>query len=73
MDAETREFYKKIKSFCARHCLSESAFGRSALSDPNFLSDLRAGRSPTRRTVCKVQKHMEKEDGKAECRRRQVD
>lgn len=49
----------EIERWCARHDMTESRFGREVLGDPNFVYQLRAGRSPTGRTVEKVRKFLE--------------
>jgi len=42
--------------------MMDSAFGRLAMGDPNFVSDLkRGGRSPTTRTIEKAERYMNKE------------
>lgn len=45
MDIPTpTELIEKIEAFIARHSMAETRFGRDAVSDPNLLSDLRAGK-----------------------------
>ncbi|WP_423606171.1 hypothetical protein [Sphingomonas sp. MS122] len=45
MDIPTpEELVAKIEAFIARHDMAETRFGRDAVSDPNLLSDLRAGK-----------------------------
>lgn len=39
-------FKKAVLSYVRRTGIAQAAFGRQALSDPNFVSDLRAGRRP---------------------------
>jgi hypothetical protein len=41
------EFLAELEEFLARSGMSASAFGKEVLKDPNFVSDLRAGRSPS--------------------------
>lgn len=51
MDNEARKFLASIEAFCAEHGMPVTTFGRLALSDFAFVSRLRAGRSPSLRTV----------------------
>jgi len=44
-----------IAAFIADHQMSERRFGELALNDKNFVMDLRAGRSPSLKTVARVQ------------------
>lgn len=52
------EFRKRVFAFIAKQNMTDSGFGRAALGDPNFVRDLRRGRSPGERTVLKVDKFM---------------
>jgi hypothetical protein len=47
-----------ISMFIADHGLSERRFGELALNDKNFVSDIRAGRSPSLNTVEKLRRFM---------------
>lgn len=40
-----------IEAHCAKNGIAESTFGALALNDPNFVTDLRSGREPRRKTV----------------------
>lgn len=44
----------RIQRYCAEHCIAESTFGRLAIRDPRLLSDMRAGRKLSRRTVERI-------------------
>ena len=57
MDAQTK-FLAEIESFCRRHDVSAKRFGQQAAKDPNFVSDIRNGRSPSLRTVERIRKFM---------------
>jgi hypothetical protein len=48
----------EIEAFCAHHRMSERGFGEQALNDKNFISDLRSGREPRRKTVAKAREWM---------------
>jgi len=62
MNKPTANLIKQIERFCARKRMMDSAFGRLAMGDPNFVSDLkRGGRSPTTRTIEKAERYMNKE------------
>jgi len=43
-----------IERHLRRTKMSTTRFGRDALGDPNFISDLRDGREPRRATVLRV-------------------
>jgi hypothetical protein len=47
-----------IATFISAHELSERKFGEMALNDKNFVSDIRAGRSPSLNTVEKLKRFM---------------
>jgi hypothetical protein len=40
-------FLNEIEAFLERSGMTPSAFGKGAVQDPNFVGDLRAGRSPS--------------------------
>lgn len=47
-----------IAAFVQAHNLSERKFGELALNDKNFVSDIRAGRSPSLNTVERIRRFM---------------
>lgn len=49
----------RIEAFCRKKDLSLTGFGRKACRDPNLVAQLRAGRSPTLRTLKKIEIFME--------------
>jgi len=55
---ESDKLLQRIEGFCERFGVTESRFGREALSDTSFIPDLRAGRAPTTRTVDRVERYM---------------
>lgn len=55
-------FVSEIEAFLKRSRMSASAFGRSAVGDPNFVGDLRAGRAPNLRLVEKVSEFIAARD-----------
>ncbi len=52
------QFLADIAEYCRRNDVAESAFGRQALNDPNFVSDVKNGRSPTNALMERVYKFM---------------
>lgn len=52
------ELLDRIETFCGDHNLRPSSFGRSALGDGSLIANLRAGRSPSLKTVNKVLRFM---------------
>lgn len=53
-------FKAEVEAFLERKGIEPTTFGRDALKDPNFVIDLRAGRSPHLRTIEKVRAFMRK-------------
>lgn len=51
-------FLAEIDSYLSLSGMSDTAFGKAAVGDPSFVSDLRAGRSPGLRLVDKVRKYI---------------
>lgn len=51
-------FLSEIADFIERAGMSASAFGRAAVGDPNFVGDIRDGRSPSLRIVDKARAYM---------------
>jgi len=58
MTTSNLAFLNEIEQFLARNSVDPSALGKNALSDPNFVFDLRNGRSPSSRTMDKVRAWM---------------
>lgn len=54
MDSVSQSFLSEIERFLATSGLEPTALGKQALGDPNFVFDLRKGRSPSTRTMDKV-------------------
>lgn len=48
------EFHDEVERFLSASQLSPTRFGKEALNDPNFVFDLREGRSPSLETVGRV-------------------
>jgi sulfate adenylyltransferase subunit 2 len=54
MDSVAQSFLSEIERYLASAGVDPSALGKQALGDPNFVFDLRKGRSPSTRTIDKV-------------------
>jgi len=55
-----------IEAFLAAHSMSAITFGRKALRDPHFVSQLRAGRRCWPETEAKVRQFMEQHSARRE-------
>lgn len=55
-------FIAEIDAFLTRAGMSASAFGRSAVNDPNFVGDIRAGRMPNLGLVDRVHAFIKAHD-----------
>lgn len=49
--ASDADILKQIEDFCETHSMGVTTFGRSAIGDPNLVSNLRSGRSLTLKTA----------------------
>jgi 2,4-dienoyl-CoA reductase-like NADH-dependent reductase (Old Yellow Enzyme family) len=58
MMTPTEALLQEIDAFLDRHKVSASAFGRAAVNDPNFVSDLRDGREPKFQLMARVRGFM---------------
>ncbi len=58
MDTVAKSFLGEIERFLETESLDATALGKQALGDPNFVFDLRKGRSPSTRTIEKVRSWM---------------
>ena len=58
MDTIAQTFLAEIERHLASKDIEASAFGKQALGDPNFVFDLRKGRSPSTRTMDKVRAYI---------------
>ncbi len=48
----------RIRAFLQQHDMTPSVFGKAALNDPGFVFDLERGRSPSLKTVDRVEAFM---------------
>jgi hypothetical protein len=51
-------FVARCERFVARHDLAPSRFGRDAVNDPRFITDMRRGKVPRPATMDKVEEYM---------------
>lgn len=60
---EEIKLINEIEAFCKRHAdMPESTFGRKVLNNPNFVDDVRKGRSPTFKTARTIRTWMKNQD-----------
>ncbi len=52
------QLLEQIEQYLERTHLSPTRFGRIVVRDPRFVTDLRAGRIPRRRTIEKVSGYL---------------
>jgi len=52
------EFAAEIEAFLESAKMDPTSFGRLAINDPNFVKDVREGRSPNLSTVHRVRQFM---------------
>lgn len=52
------QFRREVEAFLSQHEFEPTTFGRKALNDPCFVTDLKNGRSPTLTTIEKVREFM---------------
>ena len=55
-----RNLLQRIEAFLAESAMPPSVFGRAAVHDPRLVSDLRGGREPGLRLICRVEHFMNK-------------
>jgi hypothetical protein len=58
-------FLTEVEAFLARSGMSATAFGRTALNDPNFVGDLRSGRMPSLGLVDRVHDFIRSQEASA--------
>lgn len=55
-----RSLLQRIEAFLKESAMPPSVFGRAAVHDPRLVSDLRGGREPGFRLICRVEHFMNK-------------
>lgn len=53
-----RDLLDKIEAYCRETGVSETAFGKTAVHDPNLVRDIRGGRELRRATLAKIEAAM---------------
>ncbi|ALC10741.1 hypothetical protein [Sphingopyxis sp. 113P3] len=53
-----RRLLQRVNTFLDESAMPPSTFGRMAVRDPRFVSDLRRGRVPGRKTTVRVENFM---------------
>lgn len=53
-----RSLLQRIEAFLKESAMPHSVFGRAAAHDPRLVGDLRGGREPGRRLICRVEHYM---------------
>jgi hypothetical protein len=56
-----KDFTEELAAFLAATGITPSGFGRRALGDPNFVAELKQGRSPNLRTIARARAFMARE------------
>jgi hypothetical protein len=56
----SEQFRSRVEAFLISSRMKITEFGRESVGDPNFVANLRRGRSPTLGTADKVLSYMEK-------------
>jgi hypothetical protein len=59
---QSEKFISDIEAFLTRRGMSATAFGKTALNDPNFVGDLREGRQPSLGLVDRVYDFMKSQE-----------
>jgi hypothetical protein len=59
------QFLAEVEAFLTRANMKPTAFGKTLLNDPNFVSDLRAGRKPSLGLVDRVHAFIKSYDEEA--------
>jgi hypothetical protein len=58
---QMNDLIEEIESYCRRHEMAESTFGRMAVNDGKFVGRLRSGRTVTTKTLTRVRDFMGKD------------
>lgn len=53
-----RSLLQRIEAFLKESHMPPSVFGRAAVHDPRLVSDLRGGREPGQRLICRIENFM---------------
>jgi len=66
MGTLSEQFLSRVEAFLTSSRMKTAEFGRESIGDPNFVANLRRGRSPTLGTADKVLSYIEKLEKDAE-------
>jgi homoserine dehydrogenase len=61
-------FKSEVEAYLSASAMTPTAFGRQVLGDPNFVFDLRSGRSPNAATIDKVRTFIRSSQEHADAR-----
>lgn len=64
------ELIARIKAFLDRHGMAPTRFGREATGEPQLISSIEAGRSPSLKLLQRIAAFMAEQDAKAAMERR---
>ena len=56
-------FGSRVSTFFGRSCVSPTAFGKTAVGDPNLMRQIGRGRSPSLRTAGRILAFIAEHDG----------
>jgi predicted transcriptional regulator len=62
--SQLEAFRNEVESYLSRAGVLPTQFGKDAVNDPNFVRDLRSGRSPSLSTVDRVLSFIRKSERK---------
>jgi len=63
METLEGQFISRVSAFLGRSGLSPTAFGKTALGDPNLMRQIGGGRSPSLRTADRILAFIAEQDG----------
>ena len=63
--SQAQTFLTEIEAFLARTKMPPTSFGTQAVKDPNFVRDLRGGRSPSLETADRVRDFIRSQEADA--------
>lgn len=65
MEGIQNQFLAAIEAFLAKKGMTPTQFGKGAVNDPNFVADLRRGRSTTTKVADRVMAFMREHEATA--------
>ncbi len=64
--SQLQAFLDRVETFLAKSGTAPTALGKAAVSDPNFVFDLREGRIPSLAIVDRVEKFIREQEAQPE-------